>query len=149
MLGRMYDGENCAAARALELIGERWTLLILRDALFRHYTRYSEFRNSLAIAPNILAKRLNTLVEVGIFHTRAQQGRPGQQEYVLTEMGETLKPVIIALTRWGDQWTGPGPVEFVHQRCGTEVEHEIRCTCDDAVDLADVQVRLRSPHLTW
>jgi DNA-binding HxlR family transcriptional regulator len=143
MLGRMYEGEDCAAARALELIGERWSLLILRDALFRHSTRYSQFQSSLAIAPNILARRLNTLVEAGIFRTQALE--PRGQEYLLTEMGQALKPIIISLTRWGDQWIGPGPVDFVHQQCGTEVEHEIRCAvCGDGVDLADVQTRLRS-----
>lgn len=147
MLGRTYEGEDCSAARALELVGERWSLLILRDALFRHYTRYSQFQSSLAIAPNILAKRLSTLVESGIFRTRAPETRPGHQEYVLTEMGQSFKPVIIALTRWGDQWISPGPVEFVHHQCDTEVEHEIRCAaCGDDLPLADVQVRLRSPQ---
>jgi DNA-binding HxlR family transcriptional regulator len=145
MLGRMYEGEDCAAARALELVGERWSLLILRDALFRHSTRYSQFQSSLAIAPNILSRRLSTLVEAGIFRAHALDSRQGHQEYLLTEMGQSLKPVIISLTRWGDQWIGPGPVEFVHQQCGTEVEHEIGCAaCGDGVDLADVQTRLRS-----
>lgn len=145
MLGRMYEGEDCAAARALELVGERWSLLILRDALFRHSTRFSQFQGSLAIAPNILAKRLSSLVEAGIFRTHALESRPGHQEYLLTEMGQSLKPVIVALTRWGDRWVGPGPVEFVHQQCDTEVEHEIRCAaCEDDVDLADVQVRRRA-----
>lgn len=106
MLGRMYEGEDCAAARALELVGERWSLLILRDALFRHFTRYSQFQSSLAIAPNILAKRLNTLVEAGILRTHALESRG--QEYLLTEMGQSLKPVIVSLTRWGDHWIGPG-----------------------------------------
>lgn len=149
MLGRTYEGEDCAAARALELVGERWTLLILRDAMFRHSTRYSQFRSSLAIAPNILAKRLSTLVEAGIFRTHAIESRPGHQEYLLTEMGQTLKPVIIALTRWGDQWLGPGPVDIVHHTCGTEVEQDIRCaTCGDVVDLLDVQARERAPQPT-
>ncbi|MBB3733951.1 winged helix-turn-helix transcriptional regulator [Nonomuraea dietziae] len=143
MLGRMYEGEDCAAARALELVGERWSLLILRDALFRHFTRYSQFQSSLAIAPNILAKRLNTLVEAGILRTHALESRG--QEYLLTEMGQSLKPVIVSLTRWGDHWIGPGPVDIVHQQCGTEVEYEIHCAaCGDDVDLADVQTRLRS-----
>lgn len=146
MLGRMYEGQDCAAARALELVGERWSLLIMRDALFQHFTRYSQFQSSLAIAPNILAKRLNTMVEAGIFRTQALESRPGHQEYLLTEMGRTLKPVIVALTRWGDQWIGPGPVEFVHQQCDSEVEHEIRCAACGDVALADVQVRLRSPQ---
>ncbi|WP_344845859.1 helix-turn-helix domain-containing protein [Nonomuraea dietziae] len=139
----MYEGEDCAAARALELVGERWSLLILRDALFRHFTRYSQFQSSLAIAPNILAKRLNTLVEAGILRTHALESRG--QEYLLTEMGQSLKPVIVSLTRWGDHWIGPGPVDIVHQQCGTEVEYEIHCAaCGDDVDLADVQTRLRS-----
>jgi DNA-binding HxlR family transcriptional regulator len=140
MLGRLYDTEDCSAARTLELVGERWTLLILRDAMFRHYIRFSQFQANLAIAPNILTKRLTALVEAGIL-----QVPQGKQEYVLTEMGQTLKPVVVALTRWGDQWISAGPVGFVHDKCDTEIEHRFWCAnCAGEVQPIEVQVRPRS-----
>ncbi|MBD0395300.1 MAG: helix-turn-helix transcriptional regulator, partial [Microcoleus sp. C1-bin4] len=107
MLGILYENEICSAARSLELIGERWSLLILRDALFRGFTRFSDFQNSLNIAPNILTKRLAGFVESGIMETKSS--RPGSKhyDYVLTEKGQELKPIIIALTNWGDRWNAP------------------------------------------
>lgn len=140
MLGRLYETEDCSAARALELVGERWTLLILRDAIFAHLTRFSEFQASLAIAPNILTKRLGALVDANIF-----QLDPETHEYLLTEMGATLKPVVVSLTRWGDRWVSAGPVRFVHDTCDTEVDLDFWCAdCADAVDHKDVQVRVRT-----
>lgn len=144
MLGRLYEKQDCSAARALELVGERWTLLILRDALFRHYTRFSQFQKSLAIAPNILTKRLNDLVDNEILQTRTTAERSDHHEYALTEMGHALKPVIIALTIWGDRWVRPGPAMFVHDDCGTEVMQQFSCPhCAEAVDPAAVHARHR------
>lgn len=135
MLGRLYPTEDCSAAGALEVVGERWTLLILRDTLFKHYTRFSQFQQSLAIAPNILTKRLGDLVENGILETRAAEDRSDRQEYLLTDMGYTLKPVIMALTAWGDRWVRPGPAVFVHDDCGTEIVQQFSCPhCADTVD---------------
>jgi len=140
MLGRLYETEDCSVARALELVGERWTLLILRDAMFAGYTRFSQFQAGLAIAPNILTKRLAALVETGILAVPADT-----HEYVLTEKGQTLKPVVVALTRWGDRWISTGPVSFVHAQCDSEVEHHFWCAhCADEVDPVDVRVRRRS-----
>jgi DNA-binding HxlR family transcriptional regulator len=140
MLGRLYEAEDCSVARALELVGERWTLLILRDAMFAGSTRFSQFQGSLAIAPNILAKRLAALVEAGILRVP-----PGSNEYVLTMMGTTLKPVVVALARWGDRWIGTGPARFVHDACGTEVRQVFWCAgCGGEVQPIDVQVRRRS-----
>ena len=70
MLGRLYENQDCSAARALELVGERWSLLILRDAMFRGSTRFSEFQKSLGVATNILAKRLEGLVQGGLMERR-------------------------------------------------------------------------------
>lgn len=136
MLGRLYEGEDCSAARALEVVGERWSLLILRDAMFRKFTRFSEFERGLAVAPNILTKRLNRFVEAGIM----ESGPSG--EYHLTAKGLDLKPVVVALTEWGDKWVGLGPVVFVHEGCGGRVVQELRCeACSDTPDLADIGVR--------
>ncbi len=134
MLSRTYTGQNCSAARALELVGERWSLLILRDAAFRGMTRFSEFQRSLGIAPNILASRLQGFVRDGLM-TLAGDG-DGAPRYHLTEMGVAFKPVITALTAWGDQWAPPHvqPVRFVHAGCGGHVEVATSCaSCGEPV----------------
>jgi DNA-binding HxlR family transcriptional regulator len=144
MLGRFYENQECSAARALELVGERWSLLILRDALFRNFTRFSQFQKSLGIATNILTKRLEGFVGAGLMERR-QPGASGEQvEYLLTPMGVELKPVIIALTEWGDKWVHPGPVVFQNQPDGHPVELQLRRVGDDTpVALADVVARRR------
>jgi DNA-binding HxlR family transcriptional regulator len=126
MLGRTYSDQNCSAARALELVGERWSLLIIRDALFRGYKRFADFQRGLGVASNILTTRLNGFVAAGLMEKR-------DQEYLLTESGRDLQPVIIALTHWGDRWATPGkpPVVFEHD-CGGDIGHQLRCTqCGD------------------
>ena len=143
MLGRLYENQNCAAAYALELVGERWSLLILRDAMFRGYTRFSQFQKKLGIASNILAKRLDAFVAAGLMERRL--GGAGEQtEYVLTRKGLELKPVIIALTQWGDKWVQPGPVAFHDERDGRPVELQLRGVDGDAeIPVANVVTRRR------
>lgn len=137
MLNRDYPDQNCSAARALELVGERWTLLILRDAAFRDVTRFSDFQRSLGVAPNILTSRLHGLVRDGLMTvTPSTSGIPS---YRITEMGAALKPTIAALTAWGDQWAPPRtqPVRFVHAECGGDVVVQTSCTaCGAAVSSA-------------
>ena len=126
MLGRTYERENCSAARTLEIVGERWSLLIIRNALFAGQTRFTEFQRSLGIAPNILTSRLERFVEAGIMHT----GRPGGDgEYMLTAKGLDLQPIVIALTAWGDRWSAPDgpPIVYQHDGCGGRVEQQPRC----------------------
>lgn len=129
MLGRNYDGQNCSAARALEAVGERWSLLIIRDSLYRGTTRFTDFQRGLHLAPNILAARLDGFVRAGLMEQRSQKGRPGQPEYVLTEKGRDLAPVIIALSAWGDKWAAPQgpPAIFRHQACGAEIIQQLGC----------------------
>lgn len=136
--------QDCSAARTLELVGERWSLLILRDAMFRRYTRFSQFQKSLGIATNILAKRLEDFVAAGLMEHRHPNG-PGQLgEYQLTRKGLELKPVIMALTAWGDKWVRPGPVEFRNGSDGQPVELQLRRIDDDTqVAVADVVARRR------
>ena len=145
MLGRLYENQDCSAARTLELVGERWSLLILRDAMFRRFTRFSQFQKSLGIATNVLAKRLDGFVAAGLLE-RAQSttaGEPG--EYLLTQKGLELKPVIIALTEWGDKWLQPGPVVFQAESDGEPVALQLRRAGDDArVGVADVVARRRA-----
>lgn len=126
----MYDGEVCSAARALEVVGERWSLLILRNAMFAGATRFSDFQRSLKVAPNILTKRLGEFVEAGLLELRPNGGHA---EYILTAKGMDLKPVVLALTAWGDRWAAPDgpPVTYVHNDCGGAIDVELHCTgCD-------------------
>ena len=150
MLGRTYDNQICSAARSLEIVGERWSLLILRNAAFAGHTRFGEFQKSLEIAPNILAARLAYFVEQGLMATSDGAGRGGggseggHQTYHLTKKGWELTPVIIALTEWGDRWAAPDgpPIAYEHAGCGGRVRLELECrTCGERV--APDRVRAR------
>jgi DNA-binding HxlR family transcriptional regulator len=138
MLGRLYDGQDCSAARALEVVGERWTLLIVRDALFRGITRFSDFQRSLGIARNVLAARLDLLVDEGLMERRPS-GDSAYDSYVLTKKGQELRAVIIALTHWGDRWAAPDgrPVFFRHRGCGGEVRLTPTCAACETDTRAD------------
>jgi DNA-binding HxlR family transcriptional regulator len=134
MLPRTYENENCSAARALELVGERWSLLLIRDALFRGVTRFADFKRSLGLASNVLASRLDSFVAAGLMDVRTYSGHPDHYEYVLTEKGRDMQPVVIALTAWGDRWAAPrgAPVVYRHAGCGGRIEHRLTCTtCGD------------------
>lgn len=125
MLGKLYETQNCSASRALEIVGERWSLLILRDAMFGGLTRFSQFQKSLGVATNILTRRLEDFVEAGLMERRT--GAAGEQaEYLLTRKGLELKPVIMALTEWGDKWVRPGPITFRDKATNAPVELQMR-----------------------
>ena len=144
MLGRSYEGQICSAARTLELVGERWSLLIVRNAMFAGMTRFMEFQRSLGVAPNILAKRLADFVAAGIFELR-QDAAGGHADYVLTAKGLDLQPVIVALTEWGDRHAAPDgpPVAFEHRGCGGPVALKLECTsCCERPAPADVAARV-------
>ena len=132
VLGKTYDSEVCSAARALEVVGERWSLLIVRKAMFGGARRFGDFR-SLGIATNVLQSRLDGFVEVGVMDRVDEGGHPS---YVLTEKGHSLQPILVALTEWGDRWSAPlgPPVRYVHEACGGEVAMETRCVSCGAVD---------------
>src|SRR3954454_23177718 len=144
MLGRLYESENCSAARALELVGERWSLLILRNAAFAGHTRFSEFERALGIAPNILTSRLERFVETGLMETRPNTEHRGQRESVLTEMGRDFVPSLVALTSWGDRWATPDgpPIIYEHETCGGEIEQQLVCSrCHELVAPGAVEAR--------
>ena len=144
MLGRLYESENCSAARALELVGERWSLLILRDAVFAGHTRFSEFERGLGIAPNILASRLENFVAEGLMEVRPNAQHKGQHEYVLTEKGRDFVPALVALTSWGDRWAAPAgaPIVYEHEACGGVIQVELRCrACNEVTTPAAVKAR--------
>jgi DNA-binding HxlR family transcriptional regulator len=128
MLPADYESQNCSIARALELVGERWTILILRDA-FLGIRRFDEFQRSLGIARNVLQSRLERLVEAGILRREPYQERPRRFEYRLTAKGVDLWPVIVALLKWGDRHAAPAgpPVLLEHKGCGGEIDDRRRC----------------------
>jgi DNA-binding HxlR family transcriptional regulator len=129
MLGRTYETQDCSAARALEIVGERWSLLIIRHAIFRGITRFGDFQRSLGLARNILAARLDWFVEEGLMHRQPHAAESPYHDYVLTEKGRELQPVIVALTHWGDRWAAPDgpPVLFRHTHCGGAVHQQTIC----------------------
>jgi len=129
MLGRTYDAQVCSIARALEVVGERWSILIVRDALFAGSTRYGDFQRSLGIATNVLGDRLDGFVEAGIMRRHRYSERPELFEYVLTDKGRDLAPALIALTAWGDRWAAPDgpPIRYAHEECGGAVTQEVVC----------------------
>ncbi len=98
---KTFDHMNCSLAQTLNIVGERWTLLILRDAFFGA-KRFSQFERSLGIAKNILTARLNMLVEEGIMERR-ESAEDGRTDYVLTEQGLDLQPILLSMTHWGDK----------------------------------------------
>ena len=118
----------CSIARTLDVVGEWWTPLILRDVAYG-VRRFGEIEADLGISANVLSARLAALVEEGLLATRPYQRRPERREYVLTEKGADLVPALLALMRWGDRWAwrGDGPVRVVHEECGHEVQVELRC----------------------
>ncbi|MDB5065290.1 MAG: hypothetical protein JWM18_1724 [Chloroflexi bacterium] len=139
LLERTYDAQVCSVARALEVVGERWTLLIVRDA-FQGVRRFEDFQRRLRLARNILADRLQRLVAAGVFERTRYQERPERFEYRLTEAGHDLWPAIVALRSWGDRHMAPAgpPVRLEHRGCGGEVEHRVVCAgCGQALRARD------------
>ena len=144
MLAREYEGQTCSVAGALEAIGERWTLLILRDA-FLGVRRFDAFQRSLGIARNVLQTRLERLVSEGIFERVRYQERPERFEYRLTDKGIDLWPVVVALIKWGDRHVYPdgAPVVLEHRDCGGEVNDRRICDrCGAALGPRDVRARV-------
>ena len=148
MLKNTYEGQVCSIARSLELIGERWTLLIVRD-IFRGHRRFDALQRDLGIARNVLANRLDRLVEEGILEKRPYEERPPRYEYFLTEKGIDLWPVLVSLVKWGDKhepgMDGP-PVVVRHKECGGEIDDHFTCEeCGTRVWARDCYVERRLP----
>ena len=135
--------ENCSLARSLAIVGDRWTLLILRDAFLR-VRRFDDFQASTGIARRVLAERLAKLVDDGILEKRPYQQRPVRYEYMLTSKGLDLYPVILALVHWGDAYyagaDGP-PLLHRHKACGHVFRSRLCCSeCGAEVGARDVRV---------
>ena len=131
MLGSDYKNQTCSVAAALEVVGERWSLLIVRDVLLG-LRRFDQLQADLGVARNVLQSRLERLVEAGVLEKHRYQDRPERFEYRLTEKGLDLWPVIVSLLQWGDKYAAPGgpPVLLTHKGCGGAVdEHRICARC--------------------
>jgi DNA-binding HxlR family transcriptional regulator len=136
--------QTCSVARALAEVGDRWTLLVLREAFLRT-RRFADFVKRTGAARNLVADRLAKLVDAGILERRRYQERPERFEYRLTEKGVDLYPVMMALVRWGDRWHDDGrgkPIEHVHRRCQHVMHSAIVCSeCGEPLDPHEVDVR--------
>jgi DNA-binding HxlR family transcriptional regulator len=143
MLGRTYDDQVCSVARALEVLGERWTLLVVRDALLG-LSRFDDFQNSLGVARNVLTDRLARLVEAGVMEKVPYQQRPLRYEYRLTTAGRELAVPVVGLMQWGDRHlAGPaGPPRLTrHRGCGGALQVELVCAqCHELVPPGGVDV---------
>ncbi len=141
-LGSDYEGQNCSLARSLEVVGERWTLLILRD-LFLGVRRFSELRAHLDIPPAVLSARLARLVDHGLVERRPY--RPGRDELLPTGCALELWPAVYALLQWGDRHQGAdgGPRRlFAHAGCGTDLDGTGACpTCERVPEVAEIVTR--------
>jgi DNA-binding HxlR family transcriptional regulator len=142
MLHDRYEGQLCSIARALETVGERWTLLILRD-LFLGLRRFEELQADLGIARNVLTARLEKLVGEGVVERHPYSQRPPRHEYRLTDKGRDLWPVVLSLAQWGDRHApAPGgpPTVFEHAGCGGAVDaHRLCARCGAALEIGDVR----------
>jgi DNA-binding HxlR family transcriptional regulator len=140
MLGRTYEGQNCSVAKSLELIGERWTMLVIREVFLGH-RRFDEIAARLGVARNVLTARLTRLVDEGVLERRRYQERPERFEYRLTEKGIDLWPVIVSLVQFGDRYYAPDgpPLVMRHKRCGGAVdEHRTCAECGARLTARDV-----------
>ncbi len=142
MRGISLSDLNCSIARTLDVVGERWTLLVLRDA-FNGTRRFEDFAASLPIARNVLTDRLATLVDNGILTRERYQQRPDRFEYRLTPRGFDLYPVLIALLQWGDRHlageAGP-PLFLEHRDCGHPISATVTCSgCAEVLSARQVR----------
>lgn len=137
-------GETCSVARTVAVIGDRWTLMLLRDC-FLGVRRFEDFERRLGISRSIVSDRLKRLVDEGVLRREAYQHRPVRHEYRLTEKGLDLHPVFMAIVHWGDVHyageAGP-PMIHRHKACGCDFAPVIACSeCGGTVTARDVEVR--------
>ena len=134
-----FTDMHCSIAQSLEVIGEWWTLLILRDC-FLGVSRFEDFVDRLGIARNVLTDRLDTLVDAGVLRRRPYDEARGRHDYLLTEKGRALWPVMTALRQWGDEWIlgkGNEPVLLEHRDHGHRTT--VQMTCDECGEILDAR----------
>jgi DNA-binding HxlR family transcriptional regulator len=139
---KSFEEMSCSVAQCLEVVGEWWTMLIVRDLLLR-VRRFDDIQERLGISRNVLAERLDHLVAHGIVERRPYQENPVRYDYVLTEKGRALWPVVTAMREWGDQWAAPAgpPTELLHKACGHTVHVVPTCShCHAELELHDLRI---------
>lgn len=134
----------CSVARTVDLLGDWWTPLVLREAMYG-VTRFEEFERRLGIGRNVLTQRLARLVDEGVLEKVAYQQHPLRHDYRLTDKGRDLFGVLAAMLAWGDRWQQPGrpPVVLRHEACGHDTDAVVACgSCGERLDLSEVTLRL-------
>lgn len=136
--------ERCSVARSVAVIGDRWTLMILRDC-FLGVRRFEGFQERLGISRTIIADRLKLLTDEGVLYRSQYQDRPARHEYRLTEKGLALHPIVMAIVHWGDRYyageEGP-PLLHRHKACGCDFHPVLTCSeCGEPVDVRAVETR--------
>jgi DNA-binding HxlR family transcriptional regulator len=143
MLGKDYNGQDCALARALEVLGERWTLLIIRDSFFG-VQRFNDLQAHLDIPKAVLSDRLNGLVQDGILERESDPTHAGRHLYRLTAAGRDLWPALHALLAWGSRHRQPNRMIFSHATCGTVLDDRGYCpACELTPAPVDITIRPR------
>ena len=143
---------QCSVARTLDVIGDKWSLLILRDA-FYGVRRFDDFRLDLGVARNILTDRLNKLVDHGVLERVPYEERPPRYEYRMTTKGRDLLPVLLVMMKWGDRWAtdeSSAPTTLTHTTCGHKTEAVAVCSeCGDELKLGHLMphpIKVRVPE---
>lgn len=135
----------CSIARTMDLLGDWWTPLVLREAFYGVH-RFDAFQQSLGIARNTLTDRLRRLVDEGLMEKQPYQSEPVRHDYVLTEKGRDFYGVLMAMNAWGDRWLAGeqgAPVVFHHERCGRQGHAEVVCSeCGEPMTAGDTRPRL-------
>lgn len=151
LTGRLSDrdawsADGCSVAAALDVVGRRASLLLLREAFYGAH-RFDEFSRRAKLSEKITATRLRELVDEGLLERRPyhEPGQRGREAYHLTEKGEDFLPALLALMRWGDRWVRAdgGRVKLTHAECGSPIDVDIRCGADHSVSAADIEVAPR------
>jgi DNA-binding HxlR family transcriptional regulator len=138
---KSFSSMHCSVAQCLEVVGEWWSLLIVRDA-FLGVKRFDEFQQRLGISRNILNQRLARLVDAGVLVKVPYSEHPPRYDYRLTDKGRDLWPVITAMRQWGDQHAAPDgpPIHLIHEQCGQISEPQMVCSaCGEPIGPRDVR----------
>jgi DNA-binding HxlR family transcriptional regulator len=146
-----YSRQSCSIAATLEVIGDPWTLLVIRDA-FQGVKRFEQWQERLGVARNVLAARLKTLVQHGVLEPRLYSERPPRNEYILTAKGKDLSDVLVTLHGWGskhvygDEMAG---FDMIHAPCGHSLQPRLACSCcGEIVNRRDIQLTRTDNRLT-
>jgi DNA-binding HxlR family transcriptional regulator len=138
---KSFSGMHCSVAQCLEVVGEWWSMLIVRDA-FLGVTRFDEFQERLGISRNILDQRLNRLVETGVLAKVPYSEHPPRFDYRLTDKGRDLWPILTTMRQWGDKYGAPNgpPLLVTHKGCGQVADAVLTCSaCGEPIGPRDVR----------